>query len=346
MRRDACSTSRCPRVGGANDRGVLKNKLYVALKIAKKWTPGLSRTRLLKRSSYTDTYDGRAILEPGEGNRMLLEHILAGSSVTAGKIGDTELEVLVKYESAQGDSERFFRSITDHGHEMDLLHLNCGVFPKRADVMARWAETYLDALGNVDLLAVWHNVGEEEIVSRYAPEATLTRVRGLESFYHETPWTKALAEKRVLVVTPFEETVALQRRRYRGEDLFPQNPDVLPDFDMSIVRSPFSAGLVPPVHSDWHAALDAMKESIRQVEFDVCLVGAGAFSLPLCAFARNELGRTAIHLGGTLQLLFGIRGRRFDEHPVLKTLYNENWIRPLPSERPKGRWRNDGGAYW
>ncbi len=325
---------------------MLRHKLYIGLKIAKSNTPWLRRVRLLKTSPYTDQYGDRPILDAGRGNLLLFEHIAAGEPIAAGKIGDCELEALLKYESAGRDPERFFRSITDRGHEMYLLYVNCGVFPRSADVVTAWADTYLEAVGHVDLLAVWHNEGEQKIADRYAAQATLTGIRALDPFYHSMPWTRALRDKRVVVVTPFEETVSLQRRRYRGEDLFPATPSMFPDFELSVVRSPFSAALVPPIHTDWHAALKEMKGRIREREFDVCLVGAGAYSLPLCAFVRTELGRTAVHLGGALQLLFGIRGRRFDEHPFLKTLHNKNWIRPLPSERPRGRWRLEGGAYW
>jgi hypothetical protein len=325
---------------------VLRHKLYVALKVGKKWTPGLRRTRLLKKSSHTDHYGDRPILDAYEGNVKLLEQVSAGNPMAAGKIGDTELEVLVKYESSGGDQEQFFRSTAEQGHEMDLLYLNCGVFPKRADVLTRWAETYLEALGHIDFLAVWHNTGEAEIADRYARQATLMSHRALESYYHAPPWTRALADKRVLVVTPFEETVLRQRGRHRGKDLFRDTPDVFPDFEVCVVRSPFSAALVPPAHSDWSAALHEMKLQIRETEFDVCLVGAGAYSLPLCAFVRTELSRPAVHLGGALQILFGIRGRRWEGHPVISTFFNENWIRPVASERPRGRWRNDGGAYW
>jgi hypothetical protein len=325
---------------------VHRHRLYVLLKAAKSRVPGLRRVRMLKKSPYTDRYGHRRILSPDEGNALLLDRIADGALVAAGKIGDCELEALVKYEAADGDAGRFFQAINDQGHEMELLYTNTGVFPKGADTVTRWAETYLKALGALDVLAVWHNVGEEEIANRYAPQATLTRIRGLDPFYHRKPWTSSLKEKRVLAVTPFEQTVVEQRRRYRGRDLFPRVPDLLPDFDLTVVRSPFSAALVPATAPDWHAALADIKEQITNQEFDVCLVGAGAYSIPVCAFVRTELHRSAVHLGGTLQLFFGIRGKRWDSHPFLKTLYNENWTRPVPSEQPRGRWRIEGGAYW
>jgi hypothetical protein len=112
------------------------------------------------------------------------------------------------------------------------------------------------------------------------------------------------------------------------------------------VRAPFSAGLQPPMHPDWHAALDDLRAGIADTSFDVCLIGAGAWSLPLCSFVRETLQRPAIHLGGGLQILFGVRGKRWERHPFIKRLFNDNWIRPFPHERPAKNWKIDGGAYW
>jgi hypothetical protein len=324
----------------------LRHKSYVWLKIAKANLPFLRRIRLLKKAPRVESYGDRSIVEPVSGNSLLYEYVSSQRPIAAGKIGDTELEVLLKYEQSNGDADTFFRSITEHGHELDLLHLNCGVFPKRQDVLVRWAETYLAALADIDLLGVWHNKGEEEIVKKYAPQATLTGITAVEPYYFDAPWTRALADKRVVVVTPFHDSVLHQWSRYRGEDLFPENPDVLPEFDLVIVRSPFSAGLSAPVHADWHVALADMKETIVAIDFDVALIGAGAWGLPLCSFIRRDLERSAVHLGGAIQILFGVRGRRWERHLVISKLFNEKWISPLLQERPKGTWRNDGGAYW
>jgi hypothetical protein len=325
---------------------VLRHKVYIGLKIAKSNVRGIRLPRLLKTVPPADHYGDRDVLDATAGNDILRRAVVEGEPFAAGKIGDCELEALLKYELAERDADAFFRSISKEGHELDLLYVNCGVFPRTPGATSAWAETYLAALGQLDLIGVWFNTGEREIVERYAPHATLSRVRSLEPYYHDAPWTAALAGKRVVVVTPFEQTVTLQRNRWTGKELFPSNPDVLPDFDLTIVRSPFSAALVPPAHADWSASLEAMKAELAALEFDVCIVGAGAYSLPLCSFVRSELRRLAVHLGGSTQILFGIRGRRWNKHPVLKHHFNERWIHPLESERPNGTWRLEGSAYW
>jgi chemotaxis response regulator CheB len=73
--------------------------------------------------------------------------------------------------------------------------------------------------------------------------------------------------------------------------------------------------------------------------------GAGAWSLPLVAHAKS-LGAFAIHLGGATQILFGIKGGRWDMHPEVSAFYNEAWTRPSLCETPQGIQKIEGGCYW
>lgn len=324
----------------------LKPRAYFWLKIVKAHVPGLRNLRLLKKAAVVERYYDRPIMGAAAGNALLFELVSTGRPFAAGKIGDTELEVLLKYDAARGDTRSFFDAVAHRGHELDFLHLNSGVFPKTRDVVARWAEVYLDALSQLDLLGVWYNSGEDDVIHKYAAGAALTADIALEPYYHHPPWTRGLRGKRVLVVTPFAGSIQQQWRRQGGEQLFPGNPEVMPSFELSVIRSPFSAGLAPPTHKDWHVALADLQEQMANSDWDIAIVGAGAYSIPLCAHARTKLGRAAVHLGGATQLLFGVRGRRWESHEFIRTLFNEWWIRPLAGETPSGHWRNDGGAYW
>jgi hypothetical protein len=58
------------------------------------------------------------------------------------------------------------------------------------------------------------------------------------------------------------------------------------------------------------------------------------------------MGRPALHLGGALQLLFGLRGRRWEAMPRFAGLMNAAWSRPLPQETPAQAAQVDGGCYW
>jgi hypothetical protein len=93
-----------------------------------------------------------------------------------------------------------------------------------------------------------------------------------------------------------------------------------------------------------------MRSEIEMTDFDIALIGAGAYGLPLAACVK-QLGKKAIHMGGVTQILFGIIGRRWERpipggYPPLNRFFNDNWTRPLPQETPSGFEGIDGGAYW
>jgi hypothetical protein len=106
-----------------------------------------------------------------------------------------------------------------------------------------------------------------------------------------------------------------------------------------------SAFLAPPVYRDWFAALDAMCEQMSSIPFDSAIVGAGAWSLPLVARAKS-LGKWAIHLGGATQILFGIKGGRWDNSPEISAFYNDAWTRPSALETPPNVTTIEGACYW
>jgi hypothetical protein len=94
------------------------------------------------------------------------------------------------------------------------------------------------------------------------------------------------------------------------------------------------------------AGMESEMDRINKEEgFDVALIGCGAAGLPLAAKAK-AMGKVGIHLGGPLQLLFGIRGKRWDSRPEFQSFFNENWCRADGSETPLEFSTVDHGGYW
>ena len=90
-----------------------------------------------------------------------------------------------------------------------------------------------------------------------------------------------------------------------------------------------------------------MKKEIDKIDYDICIVGAGAYGFPLAAHVKRS-GKKAIHLAGVTQLLFGIKGSRWENFIVwpYMNLFNEHWIRPLGIEKPKNANQVEGACYW
>ncbi len=276
----------------------------------------------------------------------LAEALSSRRPLAAGKIGKVELAALdhfllrMRNVAKHKASRPYPRSISDS------LFLNAGVFPQQEDIFDRFGCIYRDAVKEMDVLMSWGLQGETQIFHVLAPGAKLAPFASVEPYLSDEPWSALLEDKRVLVVSPFAETIA---RQYFGRrtDIW-KNQRVLPAFTLLAIRCPLSAGVVKPAHSDWIEALDDLRAQMSAVDFDVALIGAGAFSLPLATHARS-LGKIGVHMGGTTQILFGVYGNRWaDKHnyPNYQTIFNEFWVRPNRSETPAEAVKIENACYW
>ena len=222
-----------------------------------------------------------------------------------------------------------------------------GFFPNNHDLMIKFAcEQILTAM-KVDVLACRVEKFEVEFIQKYLhQELELMDMNAISHpMLFDNPWTKNLKGKKVLVVSPFEETI---RKQYEKRKLLFKSPDVLPDFELLTLKAVQGIGDSKKdlPYKDWFEALEDMKSKISKIDFDIALIGAGAYGMFLGAHCK-ELGKKAVHMGGATQLLFGIKGRRWDAF-FEKTLYNENWTRVSQEETPAGLEKFEEGtfAYW
>jgi hypothetical protein len=283
-----------------------------------------------------------ATVPAAEGNAWILDLIRSGRPAAIGKLGSSECWALAWHLQLK----RFYKytwSAPSFG-ELDLAEQS-GVFPNNEETFHRFSEIYLERLRLFDGVAVWHNTGETEILSRFCPDARRLELLALEPYFHTPGWSSALAGKRVLVVHPFEKSIRSQFER-RAE-LWPAQPDILPPFELEFVKSPY--GFSKNDFVDW---LDMNRWLENQVEacfrkkpFDVALIGCGAAGLPLAGFVK-KLGAIGIHTGGATQLFFGIRGGRWDRMPEFEKFFNDAWVRPSPEETPQEAKKVDKGGYW
>lgn len=218
-----------------------------------------------------------------------------------------------------------------------------GIFPQSLGEFSKFRAEYVQAMAQVDILGLMKCPYEKEVIQHHCPEALLCELQDLEPYYHPIPWSKYLRGLRVLVVHPFHETIMSQYKNVR-EKIF-ADPAVLPEFDLQTIYPPQTMCGNTEGFSSWSDALNHLKEQIGQREFDVALIGCGSYGLPSGAFVKG-MGKVAIHLGGATQLLFGIRGGRWDAMPAFRLLMNDHWCRPDLKERPTDWQKAEGGCYW
>lgn len=290
--------------------------------------------RSLKPSAYP-----RPIRDQREGN-SLIERLLRGDRpVLVARAGGVELSCIVHYLKHR---RRRIQSGYPSRTRQSMAN-NAGFFPPSDEALDQFCGEYLAAVGLSDALGVWFKIGEDFLAEKICPSAELIAPRSIEPYYHPHPWSRVLRDRRVLVVHPFAESITEQYELHRA-DLF-ENPDVLPPVQLRVLKAVQSIAGEPTAFSSWFLALESMKRAMDAIDYDVCIVGAGAYGLPLAAHAKRS-GKQAVHLGGATQILFGIKGRRWDEREIISGLYNDYWVRPKASEVPRNFTAVEGGCYW
>lgn len=226
---------------------------------------------------------------------------------------------------------------------LDVIYLNAGVFPRGEEMALRFGEISEEAATQVDLLGWWPTYMQDFLTLEVCPNnMMLTELASLEPYRSDKPWTSALKGKKVLVIHPFKESIESQ---YQKRALLFKNPDMLPEFDLTVLKAVQTiAGEKDDRFENWEQALNYMYEEGMKTDFDVAIIGCGAYGMPLAAMFKKA-GKIAIHLGGATQLLFGIKGTRWDDG-IGNELYNENWVRPLETEIPKSFKKIENGCYW
>jgi len=297
----------------------------------------------IKRKIYTpDTrpirYAGKDKLNLQEGNDFIFNLLQSDAPFMVARYGSVECSI-IKWRLAQ---KLNLKKEFSEGQMHDVTN-NAGFFPKDQEMVARFADLMLEKSKEVDLLGCFYWRMEEYIVKNFAPQATLVRARGLEPWYVENPWTRGLANKRVLVIHPFETTIINQ---YDKRELLFPGKDILPEFELRTLKAVQTiAGERDDRFENWFEALRYMHDEAMKKDFDIAIIGCGAYGFPLAAMLK-ESGKQAVHLGGATQHLFGIKCKRVDDKPFLKSFYNDAWVRPSLDETPKNFKNIEGGCYW
>jgi hypothetical protein len=304
--------------------------------------PTLYATMAMRRFRRRNWYSKRGIMTEQQASMWISERILLGKPAAMGKLGTLELEMLIHDEPhtrmripARGTHEQHSDRIRQPipTELKNLAFANVGLFPPEDKVIWRFLEELRAILSEVDAQAVWGINGERNLVSRYSANCEVLTVTGaFEPWRRVKPWSSSLRNKQVLVIHPFADTIESQFERARDQ-IWRGHPSVLPEFALRTLRMPLSAALAEPEESDWHERLSKLQARMNQIPFDVALIGAGGMSLPLAVHAKR-LGRIGIHMGGSTQILFGIRGRRYDSDPLLQNFFNPSWVRPSVHETP------------
>ena len=294
-------------------------------------------------------YDNATITQQ-QASDLIKTKLLGDGPTMICRLGSVELSCVLNYFSIQRHASAFskcFAYVTGKSEAfwwdkeiVSMMGNNAGFFPTSNQFLERFSQLMLHDMAQVDVLGSW--LKQEKIVNSYLQNAIKIRLPDLEPYYHQNPWTEALAGKTILVVHPYDETICNQ---YHRRKLLFLDGRILPDFELKTIRAVQSIGNNQTAFRTWFDAYEHMCRQISHTEFDIAIIGCGAYGFPLAAHVKR-IGKKAVHLGGATQIMFGITGKRWEDHSFISKLINENWVRPSHREVPANYRKIENGAYW
>lgn len=271
------------------------------------------------------------------------------------RYGGVELAVVLNYLSINKEKHSIFKYIKKEESEwwwdnktLSTFLNNAGFFPATEKKAEQFSLLMLEDSKELDLIAMTPLVRQMCLqIKDIVEPIPRSNLLALEPWWVDNPWTKCLEGKKVLIISPFAKLIEEQYHNNR-KYLF-NNPDILPEFELHTIESVQSLGGVSHGYKDWFEALHYMESLMDQIKYDITIIGCGAYGFCLAAHAKRT-GHKAIHLGGVLQLLFGIKGARW-ENPNYNaeynynTLFNDYWVKP-DQYRPQNYKNVEDGCYW
>lgn len=299
----------------------------------------LKTLRLIESLKYLDPLVFNTSRNVNKGSKLIYESLNSNVAQAIGKLGSVELSAIKKYLRYKDEKE--FDKLTFN--DRNTLHNNAGFFPKTLNAFEKYCLYMIeDVLPEITIVSVWFNHMESNVLKKHAINARKIPIGSLETYLvSDDKWTNILKNKNILVIHPFKETILKQFQVLNK--VWPEK--LLPEFNLEVITPPHAPSLVKPKYVDWFESLNQLKFEMEQTDFDIALIGAGAYSLPLAVHAK-KLGKHGIHIGGALQIYFGIYGNRWEAIPEIKKLKNEFWIRPLQEDTPPNISLIENGCYW
>lgn len=300
------------------------------------------------------------INDADKASEIIYNTLMSPNPCMIARFGDNELRCMLNYLSISKHKNQFINLISCKTHAWwwtdqvrHSMQSNAGFFPNTDEMLTCFGKLLYDCTKDIDILGSW--IEDETMIAEELEHTQRVFLPYLEPYFHKPSWARALEGKNVLVVHPFAEEILSQ---YKNRDLLFQDKSILPDCNISVIKAVQSiGGNTEQGFKNWFEALDWMKDRIDKHNYDICIIGCGAYGMPLAAHVK-KMGKKAIHLGGATQMMFGITGKRWETWPenayqrwglpthFYQKLINEHWIRPNNSNKPRNAQQVENGCYW
>lgn len=256
--------------------------------------------------------------------------IISKKSFFIGRVGGIEGEAIKKYFFNQPITEDL----------LGRLKQNTGFYGDNKS-LNEFCRIYLESVKNTDLLYRLEFTDLDDMLKELKKEVHVWSCVKLHQ------WIPYLEGKRVLVVSPFVETI---RKQFGKKNILSTGriPIKYPEFKLVAVNSPNTVLGEEYPNKDWVESYRNLCKEVFKArnEFDIAIVGCGSYGMPISSFIKS-MGKGSLYAGSYTQVLFGIKGKRWDiEGNITRSYWNDTWVYPSDKERPRRYLEIEGGCYW
>ncbi len=273
------------------------------------------------------TYFNNAKYDLTEANALIAQGIATGEPLLIGRLGGTEARVITEYYYKRQNSQQqqpYDQHVLDEGAVLS------GIYPPVEEIGDYFSKEYIESIRACDMLAVWGTDNEDLFIREYCPDIPTLSYYSVLPLLLFKPWTYQLKGKKILVATSFTDTITKQ---YQKREALFESPYVLPEFDLITYKTIQAYGGENADYASYIEVLQKMTSDISNLEFDIALIGAGAYALPLGRHIKS-MGKIAITTCGATQLFFGIKGARWIESGEFDEIMTPAWTDLPEEEKP------------
>ena len=145
------------------------------------------------------------------------------------------------------------------------------------------------------------------------------------------------SNKKLGIVSFFADEMKEQYKKL--STLFPSKYD-FSGIDIEFIKTENTCGSETKSYSK---TLKKIKNKINNSNCDIYILSCGLYGLPLCDFIKTK-NKSSLYIGGLLQMLFGLKGKRWDNRSDMNKFYNKNWKEP--ESKPNNWNKIENGCYW
>ena len=229
-----------------------------------------------------------------------------------------------------------------------------GIYPPTPEFILRFNREYVDCLRQLDYYGLKSSGSEAAVLRAYHVPAQLVNWKSLHPDRSvpsdlENCYLPSLESKRILLISPFANLLAERANLKTFESVWSKigktwfHPAEIIPLEIPFAVTQSTQDRYPTVLD----LFDAIMHQVATKQFDVALIGASGLGIPIASRIK-ALGKMGLSIGGDLQVLFGVSGRRWRERTKWQTLYfNKAWIDvPARYVIPEKDEVVEGGSYW